>query len=100
VYKPCKPCTPRDWESGRRLKWLYVLHSCQMSNTLTIRLPEELLELLREKARRTGLPIGRLVRQSIEATLTPEKDNRLMEFAGIIKGGPRDVSSRKGFSRK
>jgi predicted DNA-binding protein len=71
-----------------------------MSNTLTIRLPEELLELLRKKARRTGLPIGRLVRQSIEATLTPEKDNRLMEFAGIIKGGPRDLSSRKGFSRK
>lgn len=77
-----------------------VLQCCRMSNTLTIRLPEELLELLRKKARRTGLPIGRLVRQSIEATLTPEKDNRLMEFAGIIKGGPRDLSSRKGFSRK
>ncbi len=71
-----------------------------MSNTLTIRLPEELLECLREKSRRTGLPIGRLVRQSIEATFASEKDNRLMEFVGIIKGGPRDVSSRKGFSRK
>jgi predicted DNA-binding protein len=71
-----------------------------MSNTLTIRLPEELIEQLRKKARRTGLPMNRLVRQSIEATLAPEKVNRLMEFAGIIKGGPRDLSSRKGFSRK
>ena len=71
-----------------------------MGNTLSIRLPEELLEQLRKRARRTGLPVGRLVRQSIEATLACDEDNRLMEFAGIIKGGPRDVSSRKGFSRK
>ena len=71
-----------------------------MSNTLTIRLPEDVLQQLRKRARRTGLPLGRLVRRSIEATLARDEDNRLMEFAGIIKGGPRDVSSRKGFSRK
>jgi len=71
-----------------------------MSNTLTIRLPEEILEQLRARARRTGLPMGRLVRQSIEATLARREDNRLLEFSGLIKGGPRDVSSRKGFSRK
>ena len=45
-----------------------------MSNTLTIRLPEELLERLREKSRITGLPAGRLVRLSLEATLSDEKD--------------------------
>ena len=77
-----------------------VLRYCHMSNTLTIRLPEELLAQLRQRARRTGLPLGRLVRQSIEATLARDEDNRLMEFAGVIKGGPRDLSSRKGFSRK
>ena len=71
-----------------------------MSNTLTIRLPEELLKQLRLRARRTGLPLGRLVRRSIEATLAREESNPLLEFAGIIKGGPRDVSSRKGFSHK
>jgi predicted DNA-binding protein len=71
-----------------------------MGNTLTIRLPEELLEQLRERARRTGLPVGRLVRQSIEASLSRQENNRLLEFAGLIKGGARDVSSRKGFSRK
>jgi hypothetical protein len=76
-----------------------------MSNTLTIRLPEELLERLREKSRRTGLPLGRVVRQSLETTLSKdkgtEKDAQQVwrKYAGVIKGGPPDVSSRKGFSR-
>jgi hypothetical protein len=71
-----------------------------MSNTLTIRLPEDLIERLREKSRRTGLPLGRMVRRAVEIDLLREGTNPLLEFAGIIKGGPRDVSSRKGFSRE
>jgi hypothetical protein len=75
-----------------------------MSNTLTIRLPEELLERLREKARITGLPAGRLVRLSLEATLSEakgkDKEVPWRKYAGVIKGGPADISSRKGFSRK
>jgi hypothetical protein len=47
-----------------------------------------------------GLPVGRVVRQSIENTLAKDENVRLLEFAGLIKGGPRDLSSRKGFSRK
>jgi predicted DNA-binding protein len=70
-----------------------------MSNTLTIRLPEEMLEKLKETSRRTGIPVGRLVRQSLETTLTQKESNPLLEFAGVIKGGPKDLSSRKGFSR-
>jgi len=73
-----------------------------MSNTLTIRLPEELLERLREKSRRTGLPVGRVVRESLETALSKDKDTEQpwRKFAGVIKGGPPDVSSRKGFSRR
>ena len=70
-----------------------------MSNTLTIRLPEDLLERLREKSRRTGLPMGRVVRQSLEAALEPDGSQTWRKFSGVIKGGPPDVSSRKGFSR-
>jgi predicted DNA-binding protein len=69
-----------------------------MSNTLTIRLPEELLDRLRQKSRRTGLPVGRIVRQALEVSMDREERNPLLEFAGVIKGGPRNVSSRKGFS--
>jgi hypothetical protein len=74
-----------------------------MSNTLTIRLPEELLERVREKARRSGLPVGRVVRQFVESGLSQDapasKNQAWRKYVGIIKGGPRDVSTRKGFSR-
>ena len=70
-----------------------------MSNTLTIRLPEEILERLKETSRQTGIPLGRLIRESLEATLSQNVTNPLLEFAGVIKGGLRNVSCRKGFSR-
>lgn len=75
-----------------------VLQSRHMSNTLTVRLPQELLERLREKSRRTGLPVGRVVRQSIEATLDETKEPAWMKHAGTMSG-PKDLSSRKGYSR-
>lgn len=75
-----------------------------MSNTLTIRLPEDLLDRLRDKARRTGLPVGRVVRQFVENALSedvPAGENQAWrKYVGVIKGGPKDVSTRKGFSRK
>ena len=71
-----------------------------MGNTLTIRLPKELLDRLRRVSRQSGLPVGRVVRQSLETTLSQEEKNPLLKFAGLIKGGPRNVSSRKGFSRE
>lgn len=77
-----------------------MLQYLHMGNTLTVRLPHELLDRLRKKSRSTGLPVGRVVRHALETILDGEESNRLMEFAGLIKGGPRDVSSRKGYSRK
>jgi len=77
-----------------------VLQLCRMSNTLTVRLPADLLERLRRVARRTGLPVGRVVRQSLETTLSEGQEQPWRKYVGVIKGGPSDVSSRKGFSRK
>ena len=74
----------------------YVL----MSNTLTIRLPEDLYVRLREKSRRTGIPLGRVVRESLEATLESEANQVWRKYAGVLKDGPSDLSSRKGYSRK
>jgi predicted DNA-binding protein len=71
-----------------------------MGNTITVRLPQELIDRLRKKSRRTGLPVARVVRQAVESSFSREEKNPLLEFAGVIKGGPRDVSSRKGFSRE
>lgn len=75
-----------------------VLQLRHMSNTLTVRLPQELLDRLREKSRRTGLPVGRVVRQAIEATLDQENEPAWMKYAGTMSG-PKDLSSRKGYSR-
>jgi hypothetical protein len=75
-----------------------------MSNTLTIRFPNELLERLREKSRRSGLPVGQMVRQFVENGLSGEspanQNQAWRKYVGIFKDGPPDLSSRKGYSRK
>jgi predicted transcriptional regulator len=69
-----------------------------MSNTITIRLPEDLAEWLSEVARRTGVPVGRIVREQLQR-LKNEQDSRpYMRLAGKVKGPP-DLSTRKGFGR-
>ena len=70
-----------------------------MSNTLTIRLPEEMLEWLKETSRKTGIPVGRLVRDKLEAAKELSGKQKFMRHAGTITGPP-DLSSRKGYSRK
>ncbi|MGO8794197.1 MAG: ribbon-helix-helix domain-containing protein [Candidatus Sulfotelmatobacter sp.] len=70
-----------------------------MSHTLTIRLTDELLSWLKETSQRTGIPMGRLVREQLESAKSNGGKQRFMRHAGAITGGPPDVSSRKGFSR-
>jgi Ribbon-helix-helix domain len=70
-----------------------------MGNTLTIRLPEELLEWLRDTSRRTGVPVGRLVRDQLENAKSNAGQQRFMRHAGTFSG-PKDLSSRKGYSRR
>ena len=70
-----------------------------MSHTLTIRLTEELLAWLRALSRRTGVPVGRLVRQRLEEMKAEDGGQKFLRHAGALTGPP-DLSSRKGFSRK
>jgi hypothetical protein len=70
-----------------------------MSKTITIRLPEELAEWLKTTARKTGLPVGRLIREELEHAKRDRGDKPFMRFSGVISGPP-DLSSRQGFSRK
>ena len=76
-----------------------VLQSNEMSNTLTIRLPEELLEWLRDTSERTGVPVGRLVRDQLETAKSDAGNQRFMRHAGTFTG-PKDLSARKGYSRR
>lgn len=77
----------------------HVLQYSSMSHTLTIRLTDELLDWLKETSRRTGIPVGRLIREQLETARAKGGKQRFLRHAGAIAGGPPNVSSRKGFSR-
>jgi hypothetical protein len=78
---------------------LDVLQLCQVSHTLTIRITDELRAWLEETSRRTRIPVGRLIREHLETAKTQAGEQGFLRHAGAIEGGPRDVSSHKGFSR-
>ena len=70
-----------------------------MSHTLTIRLTDELFDWLKTMSRRTGIPVSHLIRQHLESAKASSGKQRFLRHAGVMTGGSRDVSSRKGFSR-
>ena len=69
-----------------------------MSQTITIRLTDELAEWLEERRRQTGLPVSRIVRHQLERAKSETGSQRFLRLAGKISGAP-DLSSRKGFAR-
>ena len=69
-----------------------------MRNTITVRLPEELAEWLETTAARSGISQGRIIRDQLEKARDRE-DRSFLRLAGKV-AGPKDLSSRKGFSKK
>jgi hypothetical protein len=75
----------------------HVLQFKQMSNTITVRLPEDLAEWLDAASRKAGVPRGRIIRDQLQLARKREK-RPFLRLAGSIDGPP-DLSSRKGFSK-
>jgi hypothetical protein len=75
-----------------------VLHSKQMRNTVTVRLPQDLAEWLVAASGKTGVPKGRIIREQLDKARA-SGERPFMRLAGVISG-PADLSARKGFSRK
>lgn len=69
-----------------------------MSNAITVRLPEDLAEWLDQTARKIGVPKGRIIREQLEKGRSSEQ-RPFLRLAGSVSG-PKDLSTRKGFSRK
>jgi len=69
----------------------------QMRNTITVRLPDDLAEWLDAASKTAGVPRGRIVRDQLQLARKREKQP-FLRLAGSIDG-PRDLSSRKGFSK-
>ena len=69
-----------------------------MSHTITVRLTKDLAEWLEMTAKKTGVPQGKIVREQLERARASEGES-FMRLAGTIDG-PRDLSKRKGFSKR
>ena len=68
-----------------------------MSHTITIRLTKELAEWLEGAAQTTGRPQSRIVREQLEKARAGDHA-AFLRLAGVVSG-PKNLSSRKGFSR-
>ena len=70
-----------------------------MGNTLSVRLSKDLAEWLEETSRKTGRTRGSIVRTQLERARSRSEEKPFMRWVGA-GDGPRDLSMRKGFSRK
>ena len=91
--------------SGRRhnLTWQAKnlrLRFGQVSQTITVHPGKELSSWLEETAARTGLSQGQIVREQLEKAKSAKEEKPFMRLAGSIRGLPRDLSRRKGYSTK
>jgi hypothetical protein len=70
-----------------------------MGHTITVRLTRELAAWLAEQAATTGVAQGKIVRDQLEKAKARSARQPFMRLAGSVRG-PKDLSSRKGFSRR
>ena len=71
-----------------------------MSTTISVRLTREQAEWLEATSRLTGVPRGKLIRDQLDRARDQPGEQPFWALCGILTGGPKDLSSRKGFSRK
>ena len=69
-----------------------------MGHTLTIRLHKDLAEWLEDEAAKTGASQGQIVRDQLEKARATARQP-FMRLAGSVQG-TRDLSKRKGFSKR
>jgi hypothetical protein len=71
-----------------------------MGNTITVRVPRTLANWLQERSIRTGMPQGQIIREQLERSRAADKGSKkFMRLAGSVRGKPRDLSTRKGYSK-
>ncbi len=69
-----------------------------MSNTITVRLPDDLAEWLDSTAAKSGIPKGKIVREQLERARA-EGEPAFLRLAGKVSRAPNE-SMRKGYSTK
>jgi hypothetical protein len=74
----------------------FCLTNFHMSNTVTVRLPTDLVQWLEEESRVTGLPKGRIVREQLEQLRTKKARQPFLDLAGSVESSP-ELSRKTGF---
>ena len=69
-----------------------------MSHTVTVRLDSDLAAWLEQAAAKSGISQGKLIRDQLEKARAGAGGQSFLRLAGSVRG-PKDLSSRKGFSR-
>jgi hypothetical protein len=69
-----------------------------MSNTITVRLPEDLAGWLEAASKKAGVPRGRIIREQLELARRRHAQP-FLHLAGSVEG-PRDLSARKSFAKR
>jgi len=69
-----------------------------MGQTITVRLTKELAAWLEHAAAKTGVSQGKIVRDQLEQARGSTRQHAFMRLAGTVRG-PKDLSTRKGFTR-
>jgi hypothetical protein len=67
-----------------------------MSKTITVRLPEDLLDWLEQESQLTGMPKGRIVREQLEQARTQHARQPFLDLAGSVEMAA-ELSGKKGF---
>jgi hypothetical protein len=70
-----------------------------MRQTITFRPTKKLAEWIERAAEQMGVSQDQFIRSHLEQARAGDRNSRkFMWLAGVIRGGPRDLSERKGFS--
>jgi hypothetical protein len=69
-----------------------------MSHTITVRIDPDLAAWLERTAAKSGVSQGKLIRDQLEKARASAGTQGFLRLAGRVRG-PKNLSSRKGFSR-
>jgi len=69
-----------------------------MGHTISVRLSEELAAWLEAAAAQSGVSQSKVIRDQLEKARAGGAAQGFLRLAGTVSG-PKDLSSRKGFSR-
>jgi hypothetical protein len=72
-----------------------------VGQTITFRPTKKLAGWIEQVAGQMGVSQGQFIRSHLEQARAGDRaSKKFMRLAGIVRGGPRDLSTRKGFSKK